>query len=468
MDRSAPRATPELLHALEASLQDLLQQVQPTPVPERTRGRPPILAASVLWAGLLVCVLRGFTAQRSLWQLVRLRGLWQFPRVKLTSQAVYQRLARTSPAPLLQLFEQITTLLRERYATQRDVPYAAFATDIFALDHCRLDAVLRKLKLLREVPRSDPRLLPGQLASLFDLRRQMWHRVEFWEDAQRNEKFNVTHWLTLLAPGTLLLFDLGFFAFHWFDALTTHGVYFVAKLRKKTSLRVHHTLYNGPAGPVHLREQLVYLGAYRADRAAHPVRLIEIFMPAGVTYRYITNVLDPQLLPAAHIVALYPRRWDIEQAFNLLKTYLNLFLLWSAHPNVVLLQVFATLIIAQVVLALRTEIAQQAGAALREVSLPLMLRWLPEIADQGEDPVRVLAERGRETGIIRPFRGKEHLLPSVQVSDYDFPPARPPPREARYAGKQGDGRGTPAGPERKKCWKKKHGWGLRARRPRCA
>src|SRR2546421_318375 len=76
--------------------------------------------------------------------------------------------------------------------------------------------MLRKLKLLREVPRGDLQLIPGQLATLLDLRRQLFFRVEFWEDPKRNEKHNVAHWLEVIPPGSLLLFDLGFFAFPWF------------------------------------------------------------------------------------------------------------------------------------------------------------------------------------------------------------------------------------------------------------
>lgn len=128
------------------------------------------------------------------------------------------------------------------------------------------------------------------------------------------------------------------------------------------------------------------------------------------------------------------------------------------------LQVFATLILSQVVLALRTEVALQAQASLREVSLPLLLRWLPELASGREDPVQVLAQRGRAAGIIRPFRGREYHLPPTTGWEYVPTPERPPPRKARDAGKQGTGSGSPAKPGR--CGPRTRGWGMRARRPR--
>jgi len=462
---ASPKPPPAPLDRLEAELHDLLLELPPAPRPPGQPGAPPVLSAFLFWAGLLVCVLRGFSSQQSLWQLVCLKGLWNYARVPLTRQAIYARLARTPATPLLAWLERLTPLLHQRFASLNDVPYARFASEILALDHSILDAVLRKVKLFRDLPRGHPELLPGQLATLFDVRRQLFWKVEFWEEATRNEKQNLAHWLAFIPVGALLLFDLGFYAFHWFDALTAGGFFFISRQRDKISFVVHHWLYDGPAGAVYLKECVGYLGAYRADRAAHPVRLIEIFTPHG-TFRYLTNVLDPRLLPAAHVVELYRRRWDIETAFKLLKSQFNLFLIWSGHLNVVLHQLFATLIIAQVVLALRNEVAQLAKAPLREVSLPLMIRWLPELARDPADPVATLARYGRSAGIIRPFRGKSYLLPRLHPEQYAVPLERPPPRKARYAGKQG----KPGSHRRASVHRgaRKRGWGLRSRRPRTA
>ncbi len=82
---------------------------------------------------------------------------------------------------------------------------------------------------------------------------------------------------------------------------------------------------------------LIWLGAYRADRCKHLVRLIQ-FSHQGICYRYITNVLDPQLLSIHDAARLYARRWDIELAFKLLKKELGLSLWWASHPTLVLQQ----------------------------------------------------------------------------------------------------------------------------------
>lgn len=459
-----PPGQPELLNLLETTLHSLVGEF-PEARAEGPRGpgRPPIIPAAMLWLGFLLCVLRGLHAQRAIWRMLALHGFWGHPPTPITDSAIYQRLARAAPTAFQELFQRLTALLHERYAVVSDLPYAAFAADVIALDHSTLDAVMRKLKLLRGRPAGDPTLLPGRLATLFDVRRQLFRHVDFETDAQRNVKFQVERLLQPLTPGTLLLFDLGYFGFAWFDLLVEQGFHFISRLRAGTSWTLDHVLYTGGSSQLYLREAWIYLGKYKADRGAQPVRLVEVTY-GGRTHRYITNVLDPTVLPAAHIVALYARRWDIEQAFNLLKTHLQLYLLWSGHQNVVLLQALATLIIAQVVLALRTELALKTHADLREISVPLLLESIPQLLANGRDPLVELALHGRRMAIIRPFRGRQHQVPMPAAADYSYPEGRPPPRVARYAGKDvGPGRPTRNSAERPER-QRTDGWGKRKRR----
>jgi hypothetical protein len=385
----------------------------------------------MLWCGLLVCILRGFSSQLELWRLLTRFGLWHFPRVNVSDMAVYNRLKRTPPTVMEQFFLQISATIREHLREHSVLPYASFAAAIVAFDQTVLDPVLRKLKVLRDVPVGDHALLPGVLACRFDLRRQQFDHVQFSADALQNEKPGAPALAEGLPKGSLILCDLGYFSFPWFDWLSHQEYYFISRWRQKVSWVVEHVLYRGGNHAVQLCESLVYLGAHAADRAAYPLRLIEITW-GQTTYRYLTNVLDPRLLPAWQVVALYQHRWDIEKAFDLLKTHLGLHLLWSALQNVLLHQLFATLILAQVVLALRAEIAHQAGAEVREISLVLMLRWLPRLAGMGRDPLALFIERGREAGCIRPFRGREYQVPRVGNGDYHLPERAPPRRAARY------------------------------------
>ncbi len=406
----------------------------------RGPGRPAILPALCLWAGLLVCVVHGFSSYLSLWRVLSGVGLWAFPRCAITDQALYARLARDGTGPLERLFAHISTLLADRLAPYTPPTLAPFATGVYALDETTLDQVARLLPALRQVPAGAAALLPGKLAGLFDLRRQQWARVEYIENPQQNEKVAARGLVAGLAAGSLLLADLGYFAFQWFDDLTAGGLWWVSRLRNKTSYTVLHPLYS--CGDT--LDAIVWLGAHRADRAQHAVRLVQ-FCHQGTRYRYVTNVLDPTVLPMAAIARLYARRWDIELAFKLVKQHLGLHLLWGAKSIMVLQQVWAVLIIAQVLQALRLEIAGKAGVDPYEVSLPLLVEYLPYFASRGLDPVQVFVEQGRALRLIRPSTRTEITAPLISPADLTpLPPDLVLERPPRYAQRKCEPRSQPA------------------------
>ncbi len=253
---------------------------------------------------------------------------------------------------------------------------------------------------------------------------------------RQNEKVAARDLLAGLSTGALILADLGYFGFAWFDDLTDRGFWWVSKLRAKTSFEVIHVHYRRDE----TLDAIVWLGKYRADRAKHAVRLVQ-FRHGATLHRYLTNVLDPHALPPADAARLYARRWDIELAFKLVKRHLKLHLLWSAKPGVVLHQVWAVLTIAQVVQALRVEIAGEAGVDVFEVSVPLLVEYLPLLLEQGEDPVALFVAEGRRLAFIRPSTRTVVHAPTLPPNDL-LP--RPPDlvliREPRYAGKDCDPR----------------------------
>jgi hypothetical protein len=215
--------------------------------------------------------------------------------------------------------------------------------------------------------------------------------------------------VSLLEKGSLLLADLGYFGFKWFDDLTTAELWWISRLREKTSYSLIHTYCQQGE----TLDALIWLGAHRADKAAHAVRLVQ-FRIGKTLFRYITNVTDPQKLSIYEIAGLYQRRWDIELAFKTVKEHLNLHLLWSAKTVVVLQQVWATLIIAQILQALQVEIAGRAGVDPFEVSLALMVEYLPQMYARHSDPVALFIERGRKLGFIRPSSRNKNNAPEIK------------------------------------------------------
>lgn len=430
-----PAASFDRLDAIESRLRELVPHTSPAPL--RQRGRPPILPAALLWSALLVCLLRGWTSQRALWRLVHAHGLWDFPAQPISDDAVYRRLERDGDAPMHQLWRDVTgVLLTDAPAAPTLAP---FATEVVVIDETTLDAVARSVPMLRGTPAGASTLLPGKLAAVFDVRRQLYREVVFTPHPHQNERVLAPSLVADLPEHSLILADLGYFGFAWFDDLTDARYWWLSRLRAKTSYTVVHVHYQ--EGDV--LDALVWLGAHRADRAKHLVRLIQI--PHGQTlHRDVTNVRDPRRLPLDAVGPLYARRWDIEMAFNLIKTELGLHLLWSAKPAVLLTQVWATLLIAQVALSLRNEVARQAEVDLFEVSLPLLVRELPRFATASTaDPLARFIEVGRVLGYIRDSRRIRWEVPTVPVEAVIWPPPDlVTEREPRYAGRKCGPNGT--------------------------
>lgn len=99
--------------------------------------------------------------------------------------------------------------------------------------------------------------------------------------------------MATLGAGALVVMHLGYFSYQLFDALTERYVYWVSRLRAKTSLIVVATLADRPV----YRDRIVYLGTWAAGRAAHLVRCVEPEVD-GKSYAWLTNVLDPRMMSA--------------------------------------------------------------------------------------------------------------------------------------------------------------------------
>jgi hypothetical protein len=424
------RPTPtDRLDLLEASLQQLLEPVI-RPAALRTRGRPTALTAGLLWAGLLVCILRTAPRRSEIWRLLSETGLWDYDRLAMDPEAVRIRLKRAGAAPLHGLFTQITAALATR--TIGYPRLAAFASAVYAIDDTTLDQVRRLLPDPDTAQSTRQSVLPGKLTCVFDIRQQLFAQILPSEHPHQNPKAPMARVRTLLPAGSLVVLDLGYFSFQLFDELTDDGTWFVTRQRAGTTTEQRHVLSAQPG----LHDSLVWLGVHRANQARHCVRRIAVTI-AGKERVYLTNVLDPAQLSVAEVVELYARRWDIELAFKTLKRELGLRLLWSGDWEQILQQVWATLIVAQVAQAIRQQLAERAGVDLFDISLALLLRTLPQIVRRGEaDIIGIIAGfKPTRGGIIRPHTRRRVVVPDP-VSIAPPPPDLVLVRAGRYAGRR--------------------------------
>ena len=168
-----------LLTEVEATVAAVIADLEPD-LDEARRpgpGRPrilPALAAVERGAGLRAA--RG-ASQRAVWRLLtRAAGSGTSRASPSPTRRSTSAWPPTAPARWSALRRRQPPAGRPPRPVRRPDP-GPFATEVVALDETTLDPVARTLPALRAVPRGDDRLLPGKLAGLFDLRRQLLRRV---------------------------------------------------------------------------------------------------------------------------------------------------------------------------------------------------------------------------------------------------------------------------------------------------
>ncbi|PYX04020.1 MAG: IS4 family transposase [Acidobacteria bacterium] len=128
--------------------------------------------------------------------------------------------------------------------------------------------------------------------------------------------------LPSLKKGMLCLADRGFFGFEMWKQAAATGADLLWRVRKNIVLPCEKRLPDGS-----------YLSRIYADKNRRRgtdgiiVRVIEYRLEgiegAEPLYRLATTILDDKLAPAVELAALYHERWEIETAFDELKTHLR-------------------------------------------------------------------------------------------------------------------------------------------------
>jgi len=425
---------PALPSVLREQMQEQLNAVigvseasEPPGSPRRRPGRPREVAADHLWLGVLWAVLEGLSGYRALARLLATRALGRFAPVSVTSNALRQRLQQAGLAPLQELFATLGAWLAAAVPASA-CELAPFATRILALDETKLDALVRRLPWQRQHRRGDPALLAGKLVALFDIRAQRWLRLQYVRDALRNCKLDVLDALAEIPWHSLLLFDLGYFSFPLFDYLSEREIYWISRYREKTRYQLLHVYYRHGV----ILDAVVWLGSAHGPRAGRAVRLVR-FGDGKQLRMYLTNVRDPLQLSMGDIARLYARRWDIELAFLTLKELLGLHCWWSSQLPLILQQISVTLLLAQVLQALRLHIAQQADCDPFDVSLPLLVQHLPQLLRARQHPVDWVLTFGHTQGLLRPSRRFQVVAPLIPAEHIQpLPPEVVLTRKACY------------------------------------
>ena len=362
--------------------------------------RERVLSLPVMVALVLSMIWRQIGAVSTLVRLLHDEGfLWTAP-VQVSQQALSQRL-RVFPAAL---FERVLTDLLPRMharwaARQRPLPpelawAQARYRAVQAVDGSTLDALVRKVGLLRDAP-THP--LAGRMTGLLNLCTRLPDALWYDPAAQAHDQRFWPRILAALRAGTLLLFDLGYTNFTLFAQLTKAHVTFVTRAKSNLAYSVAAWLQQTET----VRDAVVWIGS-GADR--QQVRLIEVCY-RNTWCRYLTNELDPTTLPVLYAVALYWQRWRIEDAFNVVKRLLGLAYFWTGSENGVAVQLWATWLLYAVLVDLTDAVAARLAQPLAALSLEMVYRSLYHFTSAFQrgaatDVVDYLAAEATRLGIL--------------------------------------------------------------------
>lgn len=195
--------------------------------------------------------------------------------------------------------------------------------------------------------------------------------------------------LPALRPGMLCLADRYFLGFDLWQQAAATGAALVWRAKASQVFPVEERCADGS-----YRSTLRWNSHCRArDRTPIPVRVLEYTLPrvpdAERRYRLVTTLLDPATAPAAELAALYHERWEIEGAFDELKTHLRgaRIVLRSKTPDLVRQEAYGLLLAHFAVRGLMHEAALAATPHARDPdtlsfvhAVRVIRRTLPRVA----------------------------------------------------------------------------------------
>jgi Transposase DDE domain len=400
---------PTVAPPAEQMLQHLTELIHPATLAQlahfHTLGlRARLLTLPVMVALVISMLWRQIGSVHELVRTLNREGfLWTSP-VRVSQQALSQRLL-TFPAELFQrVLLDVLPLLHARFAarTRPLPPVIAWAqaqyTALLVVDGSTLDALLRKLHLLRDTEKNP---LAGRMTALLDLASRLPQKLWYEPDPQASDQRAWPQILAAAPAGALLLFDRGYTDFKRFLELTQARVTWITRAKSRLAFQLERQLIDTAL----IQDALGWIGA---GATRQQVRLVSVLV-SGQWYRYLTNELDQERLPAPELVALYRHRWNIEEAYATVKRLLGLAFFWVGSENGVQLQLWATWLLYAVLVDLTDAVAEELQQPVATLSLEMVYRGLYHFAQAfhrgaAGDPIAYLAEDARGLGILKQKR----------------------------------------------------------------
>lgn len=375
----------------------------------RTLGmRERILTLPLMVAAVVTLLWRQVPSVGELTRMLNRDDLLWAKAVSVSRQSVSERFLGFPYGLFERVFRDLMPTLRARW-TQRERPIPASVVharqhfeQIWVADGSVLEALFRKLKSLHDCPTGQ---LAGKICTVIELGSQLPVEVWFTEAAKAHDAQFLDRLLALATAKTLLILDRGFYDFEWWSRLIAQQTQFICAAKSNLAYNVTQTLSLTPG----LKDQLIQVTLKTPEKSVLTLRLIEVRYSKG-WYRYLTSVLDPEVLPPYGVIDLYARRWRIEDAFHLVKRLLGLAYLWTGSLNGINLQIWATWLMYAVLVDLSDAVAEAVQLPVERISMEMVWRGLyhfNQAYNRGlaTDPVAYLAApENRDLGVVKVIR----------------------------------------------------------------
>ncbi len=385
--------------------------------------RSRILTLPLMVAAVLTLLWRQVPSVHELTRMLAREDLLWSKAVTVSQQALSQRFL-SFPSELFEgVYRALLPELKERWEVRQQRPLppsiqvaSAHFKHIWAADGSTLEGLFRKLDSLEQAPAGQ---LAGKMCMVIDLIRQLPVELWFCEQAQAFDTRFIPDLLKLVDEKTLLILDRGFYDFQFFADLTARNAHFITRLKKNAKIEVVEWLSSTDS----VKDMIIHLGTGQNGAPMLIVRVIEVRFGRS-WYRYVTSVLEPEILPPFVVADLYRRRWRIEDAFNTAKRLLNLAYLWTGSINGIQLQIWATWLFYAVLVDLGDAVADAMNLPFDRISLEMLFRGLYHFIQafnkgKASDPVSYFAApENQDLGIIKRIR--KRLLP-LDLSPYPTP-----------------------------------------------
>jgi hypothetical protein len=217
-------------------------------------------------------------------------------------------------------------------------------------------------------------------------------------------------------PKTLIMLDRGFWNYSLFEQVILAQSDFITRVKTNAQYESISLLSQSFTH----RDTLIRLGTGYQGNPILNLRLVEI-RHGSSWYRYLTSVVDPQILPPYVVGDLYSRRWRIEETFNLLKRLLGLSYLWTGSTNGIKLQLWATWLFYVVLIDLSDEVASELSLPFENISVEMVFRGIyhfTQAFNQGFATnliAYLTAPENRDLGIVKSPRPKR-VKPPLNLS----------------------------------------------------